>query len=321
MDGLGHFSLADAVVCGAFANLEGNTGIEARVAVAKRNAHVDHGIGIRLVEGADSGCIGVTVMTITDSEACFISRVEIKRMERCQSIAAGCRSVDIRIQTAVRVVHVAVNLLRVGSSQAVDVADVSRTVRVVSIADNTSNDAALAILAIDINLRRSVGTANLDGLAVAVNEVASLLNLRIEADQVLGRRVGLLDVRAISRRTEFVVDGIARNKALVAAGDFTIAIDANCKGLRTVFCFIRNGYIITAFDIHCVLRQALDDRLAFIREAFAIFDLGDVSLDFCIRVFTSRLFIKELTAVDGIFTVLAYAAIFDISNSCTLLAG
>ena len=58
MDCLCHFSLADAVVCGAFANLEGDTGIEARVAVAKRNAHVDHGIGIRLIEGTDSGCIG-----------------------------------------------------------------------------------------------------------------------------------------------------------------------------------------------------------------------------------------------------------------------
>ena len=174
VDGLCHFSLADAVVCGAFANLEGDTGIEARVAIAKRNAHVDHGIGIRLVEGADSRCIGVTVMTITDSEACFISRVEIKRMERCQSIAAGCRSVDVRIQTAVRIVHVAVNLLRVGGSQAVDVSDVSRTVRVVSIADNTGNDAALAILAIDINLRGRAIATNLDGVtfSIRVDEVA-----------------------------------------------------------------------------------------------------------------------------------------------------
>lgn len=128
MDGLCHFGLADAVVCGAFANLEGDAGIEARVAVAKGNTHVDHGIGVRLVEGADSGCIGVMVMAIADGEACFISRVEFQRMEGCQSIAAGCGSVDVRIQTAVRVVHVAVNLLRIGSRHAVDIAHVGGAV-------------------------------------------------------------------------------------------------------------------------------------------------------------------------------------------------
>ena len=38
MDGLCHFGLADAVVCRTLANLEGDAGIEARVAVTKGNA-------------------------------------------------------------------------------------------------------------------------------------------------------------------------------------------------------------------------------------------------------------------------------------------
>ena len=187
MDGLCHFGLADAVVCGAFANLEGDAGIEARVAVAKGNAHVDHGVGVRLVEGADSSCVGVMVMSIAYGEACFISRVEIKRMEGCQSIAAGCGSVDVRIQTAVRVVHVAVNLLRIGSRETVNVADISCAVRVAGIGYNTGDDAAFAILAIDIDLRGRAIATNLDGvvLVVRVDEVTGGLEACVQSGQVL----------------------------------------------------------------------------------------------------------------------------------------
>ena len=265
MDGLCHFSLADAVVCGAFANLEGDTGIEARVAVAKRNAHVDHGIGIRLVEGADSRCIGVTVMTITDSEACFISRVEIKRMERCQSIAAGCRSVDIRIQTAVRVVHVAVNLLRVGGSQTVDVADVSRTVRIVSIADNTRDYAArlvaLCVLAADIDLRGLAVRTNLDGvtLVIRVNQVTCRLESRIQSRQVLTDRIVTLDIGTIAIDMDFLIELLAIDGIRTAIAQSTI-LDVGDG--RTTFTCQRDCCLIGIFVIlNCIVTEVLRKRI------------------------------------------------------------
>lgn len=228
MDGLCHFGLADAVICGAFANLEGDAGIEARVTVAKGNAHVDHGVGVRLVEGADSGCVGVMVMAIADGEACFISRVEIKRMEGCQSIAAGCGSVDVRIQTAVSVVHVAVNLLCIGSREAIDVTDVSCAVRVVSITDDTGDDAAcriaIGILAADIYLRSRAVATNLDGitLVIRVDEVARRLEARVQSRQVLTDGVAALDVRAILVDMDFLVERVTRNQARIARNDLCL---------------------------------------------------------------------------------------------------
>ena len=186
----------------------------------------------------------------------------------CQSIAAGCGSVDVRIQTAVK-------LLRIGSH----VADISCAVRVASIGYNTGDDAAFAILAIDIDLRSRAVATDLDGvtLVVRVDEVTRRLEARIQSRQVLADGLAALDVRAIFVDMDFLVERVTRNQARIAGIDLALAfdIDGVLRRRRIRAFFNLHSFRIYAVDnFDCILGDIMDSRLAGIREV-TILNLSD----------------------------------------------
>ena len=249
-------------------------------------------------------------------------------MEGCQSIAAGCRSVDVRIQTAVRVVHIAVNLLRIGGSQAVDIADICRTGQIFAICHDSCDDAAcsiaILILSADINLRSRAVATNLDGvtLGVRVYEVTRRLEARIQSRQVLTDRIVTLDIGTIAIDMDFLIERITGNQVAIVFGDFTVIVGRDCIGLvaRRFIHFAIYGNCRTGLNLHGILRQILDDRLTGICNIGQILQIRDVAsiLSDVRRVRINLLiYLPELTAVDSIRTVFFNRAILDIGNSRT----
>ena len=94
------------------ANLEAQAGVEHVFTVAEVRAQAEHGIFIGTIEGTESDAVGIAVITIADSEVPLVIRVEVQRMEGCQSGGAGTNLVDAVIKVGNAVIDV-VNGFRV----------------------------------------------------------------------------------------------------------------------------------------------------------------------------------------------------------------
>lgn len=83
--GLGRIALAD---------LEGNAGVEHVVVIAQSRADADEGGCIRMVERTESYGIGRAIVAVPYREVPFIFRIELSRMEGCQSSRTGAYFID-----------------------------------------------------------------------------------------------------------------------------------------------------------------------------------------------------------------------------------
>ena len=75
----------------ALAQLQADTRIHHIFTIAEAAAYREHGIFIRTIVSADSGCIFAIVIAIACCEIPLVIRIEVQRVERCQS---GCTSTD-----------------------------------------------------------------------------------------------------------------------------------------------------------------------------------------------------------------------------------
>ena len=231
-------------------------------------------------------------------------------------------------------VHVVVDLLVAGRRDAIDIADIRRTVRVIRVAHDTRDDTArglaVLILAADVDFRRRAITANLDRITlfIRVDEITRRLEARVQIGQVLTDGLAALDVGTIFVDMDFLVERVARNQARIASSNLARAFHIDRVGRRRrVRAFHLRDRRILAID-HCdrILGNIMDSRLAGIREV-AILDLSDLVRvvrhllrDSLVSCLTSLLLIVELLAVDSIFAVLAQSTILDIGDDRAILA-
>ena len=75
----------------ALAQFQADTCIHHIFTITEAAAHREHGIFIRTIVSADSGCIFAIVIAIACCEIPLVIWIEVQRMERCQS---GCTSTD-----------------------------------------------------------------------------------------------------------------------------------------------------------------------------------------------------------------------------------
>ena len=250
------------VVRTARAELERHARVEARIAVAERNTEAEQAVLIRLVERADRTRIRIAVMAIAKSELRLVVRIELLHRMQCrQSIAARRRTADVVLDVVVLHVHIAVDLLIAGCRDAIDIAHICRTVRIVCIADNTRDHTArlvaLFVLAADIDLCGRAIATNLDGItcSIRVDEVARRLEFRIQNRQVLADALAALDVRAILVHMNFFIERITGNQVAIAFGDSTVVIGRNRIGLVArlfVRCFIHLN-AVASLDLDSIL--------------------------------------------------------------------
>ena len=82
----------------AAADFQADAGIDHVFTATEAAADAEHGVFIRPIVESDSCRIGTAVVTVTGCEIPLIVRVEVQRMERCQSGCASTDAVDAVIQ-------------------------------------------------------------------------------------------------------------------------------------------------------------------------------------------------------------------------------
>ena len=75
----------------ALAQFQADTCIHHIFTITEATAYREHGIFIRTIVSADSGCIFAIVIAIACCDIPLVIWIEVQRMERCQS---GCTSTD-----------------------------------------------------------------------------------------------------------------------------------------------------------------------------------------------------------------------------------
>ena len=89
------------------ANLEADTRINHILTAAHRSADRNHCVFIRAIVGSYSYSISTLIVTITCRKIPLAVRIEIKRMESCQSSSTGTDTID----SIIHIINSAANLV------------------------------------------------------------------------------------------------------------------------------------------------------------------------------------------------------------------
>lgn len=239
--------------------LEGDASTKHRIAVAHGAGEVDRRIFIRMVEDAESSCVGILVMAVACGEVQFVVRIEFARMESSKGCCAGADFIDFAGQGLSRTVELA----------AIDSIMAARSNRPVGyVADLIA--VGVDALAVDV-------------VMVVYVEVALDVGIATDAEVLLNDSVASHEDVAVKLRRTGDVEVLAN---LLAAMDGRIAFD---RLIAT------NGKVLVDVDVAQEVRRPFDGQV-FVNGDIA---LGkDVTFQ-CRRAFYCEVLTDGSIAVHG----------------------
>ena len=280
----------------ALAQFQADTCIHHIFTITEAAAHREHGIFIRTIVSADSGCIFAIVIAIACCEIPLVIWIEVQRMERCQS---GCTSTDF-VDAVVQLTDTLGILcyLLVGCKELAAIDSVSRFFRNIP-SSHTTYFSILVHGYFAINCNSTILVKFYRGLVIR-NGISSNINICQFSPLIC------IDFIFCCNRASRFNGAIGSTNAYILASDITkkkILIQAYFISLLPVLICFFYGNIAT-IDYFCMLSCFLFYFCDTISQILHItFNIGNIRFDVCNIPFYLRYSIIgcfQLTTIDSV---------------------